>query len=153
MALPRHPVEASWLQLEPSGPGQVPLRCWWARPAQARPRGGVLVLPEVFGINGWVRSVAERLAGEGYAALAVPLFARTAPDLELGYGPEDLALGRRHKELTRTDQLLSDVSLAADWLQGQPGVRRAGREASRPGLCGLLLRGPCGPAGGRRCPR
>jgi carboxymethylenebutenolidase len=90
----------------------------------------VLVLPEVFGINGWIRSVAERLAGEGYTALAVPLYARTAPDLELGYGPEELALGRRHKELTRTDQLLSDVSLAADWLQG----RLASATARPPGL-------------------
>jgi len=110
---------ASWLQLEPRRPDQVPLRCWWARPADGPPRGGVLVLPEVFGINGWIRSVTQRLAEAGYAALAVPLVARTAPELELGYGPDDLALGRRHKELTRTDQLLSDVGLAADWLQQQ----------------------------------
>jgi len=30
------------------------------------------VLPEVFGVNSWVRSVAERLVGHGYAALAQP---------------------------------------------------------------------------------
>ncbi|KEF40659.1 MAG: dienelactone hydrolase [Cyanobium sp. CACIAM 14] len=112
-------MEAAWLPLEPRRPGQVPLRCWWARPAGRSPRAGVLVLPEVFGLNGWVRSVAERLAAEGYAALAMPLFARTAPDLELGYGPEELALGRSHKERTRTDQLLTDLALAADGLQDQ----------------------------------
>ena len=110
---------ASWLQIDPLRPDQVPLRCWWARPAGTPPRGGVLVLPEVFGINGWIRSVAQRLAEAGYAALAVPLYARTAPELELGYGPDDLALGRSHKERTRTDQLLADVALAADWLQQQ----------------------------------
>ncbi len=117
---------ASWLQLEPQRPEQVPLRCWWARPTGTPPRGGVLVLPEVFGINGWIRSVTQRLAEVGYAALAVPLYARTAPALELGYGPADLALGRHHKELTRADQLLSDVGLAADWLQQQLPVPAAG---------------------------
>jgi carboxymethylenebutenolidase len=88
----------------------------------------VLVLPEVFGLNGWIRGVAERLAAAGYGALAVPLFARTAPDLELGYGSDDLALGRSHKERTRTDQLLSDVGLAADWLRSQlpPGAAAPG---------------------------
>ncbi|WP_254944475.1 dienelactone hydrolase family protein [Cyanobium sp. AMD-g] len=117
---------ASWLQLEPQRPEQVPLRCWWARPTGTPPRGGVLVLPEVFGINGWIRSVTQRLAEAGYAALAVPLYARTAPELELGYGPADLALGRHHKELTRADQLLSDVGLAADWLQQQLPVPATG---------------------------
>jgi carboxymethylenebutenolidase len=84
------------------------------------------VLPEVFGINGWIRSVAQRLAGAGYAALAVPLYARTAPELELGYNPDDLALGRHHKDLTRTDQLLADVGLAVDWLQEQLPAPAAG---------------------------
>ena len=44
------------------------------------------MLLEVFGVNAWVRSVAGRLAAQGYLALAVPLFSRTAPDLELAYG-------------------------------------------------------------------
>ena len=117
---------AYWLQLDPQLPGQVSLRCWWARPAGDPPRGGVLVLPEVFGLNGWIRSVTQRLAEAGYAALAVPLYARTAPELELGYGPDDLALGRSHKERTRTDQLLADVGLAADWLQQQLPASAAG---------------------------
>ena len=76
-----------------------------------------IVLPEVFGVNGWVRSVADRLAAEGIPALALPLFARTAPDLELGYDMSDLALGRRHKDATTTAQILSDVSAAIAWLQ------------------------------------
>ena len=71
---------------------------WWARPAAGfRPRAAVLVLPEVFGVNGWVRSVAERLAGHGYAALALPIFSRTAPDLDVGYDAAGLTEGRRHR--------------------------------------------------------
>ncbi|WP_370631132.1 dienelactone hydrolase family protein [Synechococcus sp. MU1642] len=75
------------------------------------------MLPEVFGVNAWVRSVADRLAAKGYPALAVPLFARTAPDLELAYKTSDLAQGRRHKEATTADQILADVAAALTWFQ------------------------------------
>lgn len=43
----------------------------WAEAAD--PRGGVLVVHENKGLNDWVRSVAGRLAGVGYSALAVDL--------------------------------------------------------------------------------
>ncbi|MFZ0407661.1 MAG: dienelactone hydrolase family protein [Cyanobium sp.] len=96
----------------------MPLRAWLASPANdTLPRAGVLVLPEVFGINSWLRSVAGRLALQGYAALVVPLFARTAPDLELGYDQASLLEGRSHKDRTTTAELLLDVGLAADWLR------------------------------------
>ena len=75
------------------------------------------MLPEVFGVNAWVRSVADRLAAQGIPALAVPLFARTAPDLELAYKTSDLAQGRAHKDVTTAPQILSDVSAAVAWLQ------------------------------------
>ena len=115
-------VVADWHTLAAEGP-EPPLRCWWARPRDQAPRAAILVLPEVFGINGWVRSVAERLASQGYAALAMPLFARTAPDLELDYSAASLQEGRSHKERTRTDQLLLDCGRAVTWLQGQrPGL-------------------------------
>ncbi len=104
-----------------TGVAPTELRCWWARPGGPA-RAGVLVLPEVFGINGWIRTVADRLAGEGYSALAVPLVARTAPGLELGYGQADLAEGRGHKDRVSTPQLLADLDTAAGWLLGQaPG--------------------------------
>lgn len=96
--------------------GAVPLRCWLSLPADQPPRAGMLVLPEVFGINAWVRSVADRLAAAGYAALALPLFARTAPELELGYDAASLQLGRSHKECTEAASLLTDVEQAAAWL-------------------------------------
>jgi len=89
---------------------------WWARPAGS-PRAAVLVLPEVFGVNGWVRSVAERLAQEGYAALAITTFWRTAPQLAVPYDAAGLAEGRRHKDQVQADQLLSDVAAAAAWMQ------------------------------------
>ncbi len=105
--------------------GSVCLRCWWAEPQRIANdidsvsplKRAYIVLPEVFGVNAWVRSVADRLAANGYPALAVPLFARTAPGLELAYEPSDLAQGRRHKDATTTEQILSDVAAALDWLR------------------------------------
>ncbi|WP_320674923.1 dienelactone hydrolase family protein [Prochlorococcus sp. MIT 1341] len=49
--------------------------------------------------------------------MAIPLSARTAQELELGYSEEDLVEGRRHKELTTTEQILTDVSAAIEWLK------------------------------------
>nr|WP_244281345.1 dienelactone hydrolase family protein [Synechococcus sp. UW106] len=103
------------------------LRCWWVEPQGSESdiemdssiNRVYIVLPEVFGVNAWVRSVADRLAAHGYPALAVPLFARTAPDLELAYETSDLAQGRRHKDATTSDQILGDVATALSWLRAR----------------------------------
>ena len=44
------------------------------------------VLPESYGLNGWVRGVADRCSVAGVPVLAMQLFACTALELELGYG-------------------------------------------------------------------
>ena len=94
-------MEGRWVQIEQA---PVPLRCWWNNP-QKESKNVVLVLPEVFGINSWVRSVVDRLAEHGIPALAMPLFARTAPELDLGYTDDDWVEGRRHKEQTTAQQV------------------------------------------------
>tara|TARA_B100000214_G_scaffold35254_1_gene22236 strand:+ start:401 stop:571 length:171 start_codon:yes stop_codon:yes gene_type:complete len=43
----------------------------------------VLAPPEVFGINSWVRNVVDRFAKKGFPALAMPLFAKKAKELNL----------------------------------------------------------------------
>ena len=124
--------------------GPLRLRCWWAEPgiaandieSKSLTNRVFIVLPEVFGVNGWVRSVADRLAAHGHPALAVPLFARTAPDLELAYDASDLAEGRRHKDATTSEQILADVAAAVSWLRA-----RCPQTVIPCG--GLLLRGAC----------
>ena len=106
-------MAGDWVVIEE---GEVPLRCWWNDPNQNN-NNVALILPEVFGVNSWVRSVVDRLAGHGFAALAMPLFARTAPLLDLGYSEEDLVEGRRHKKITTTENILTDASAAITWLR------------------------------------
>jgi len=110
------PEIGRWVTLPPREEGQVPLVSWFALPPQGPPRAALLVLPEVFGVNAWLRSVAGRLALAGYAALALPLFSRTAPRLELGYDEAALREGRSHKDRTTSEDLVADLTLAADWL-------------------------------------
>jgi carboxymethylenebutenolidase len=115
------PCHSSWIEPLPR------VRCWWALPADtaglpSQPRAAVLVLPEVFGVNAWVRSVADRLAAAGYAALAWPIFWRTAPDLEAGYDDAGLAAGRMHRDLLSAADFLADARAAVAWLKAQPAL-------------------------------
>ena len=48
-------------------------RAWEALP-EGTPRGGLVVIQEIFGVNEHMRSVAERFAAEGYAVLAPSFF-------------------------------------------------------------------------------
>ena len=126
-------VEAAWVVLPPA-PSEPELRCWFARPSPPQLcRGAVLVLPEVFGLNSWVRALVERLAAAGYAALALPIFARTAPALELGYDPAALAVGRQHRDQVTAAGVLADARRAIAWLQQQPG--QSGKSVACVGFC------------------
>jgi carboxymethylenebutenolidase len=64
---------------------------WLARP-EGRPRAGLVVLQEIFGVNGHIRRVTEDFAAAGYLALAPALFDRVRPAVELGY--DELPAGR-----------------------------------------------------------
>ena len=48
-------------------------------------RGGIVVIQEIFGVNGHIRSVADGYAAQGYSVIAPQLYDRSAPDIELGY--------------------------------------------------------------------
>ncbi len=116
-----------------AGGAAVRLRCWWARPVGQAPRAVVIVLPEVFGVNGWVRSFADRLAAAGYAALALHTMARTAPDLELDYDAAGLELGRQHRDAVTAAGFLDDLTASVAWIRAQPDL--AGLPIGCVGFC------------------
>ena len=94
--------------------GDLPLRSWWVDSGNEC-KFISIVLPEVFGINNWIRNFSEKLAEQNVTVLALPLYGRTAPNLDLGYSEEDLKLGRHHKNLTTFKNIIEDVSAAINW--------------------------------------
>jgi len=96
--------------------GDLPLRSWWIDSGSDSEFISI-VLPEVFGINHWIRSFSEKLAKQNVPVLALPLYGRTAPKLDLAYSEEDLKLGRQHKNLTTLKNIIKDVSAAINWLK------------------------------------
>ena len=96
--------------------GDLPLRSWWVD-AVNECKYVSIVLPEIFGINSWIKSFSEKLAQQNVPVLALPLYGRTAPNLDLAYSEEDLKLGRHHKNLTTLENIIEDVSAAINWVK------------------------------------
>jgi len=65
----------------------------WLAAAPHRPRGAVLVIQEIFGINSHIRRVTDEFAAAGYTAIAPALFDRVRRGIELGYTPQDMQQG------------------------------------------------------------
>ena len=98
-------------------------QAWLAGPSGA-PRGAVVVLQEIFGLNSHIRSVADRFAADGYLAIAPALFDRVRRDLELGYTPADVEEGRGTMRQLTQDKVSLDVRAAINV------VKHAGRVAA-----------------------
>tara|TARA_B100000161_G_scaffold34061_1_gene20182 strand:+ start:463 stop:1179 length:717 start_codon:yes stop_codon:yes gene_type:complete len=110
--------------------GDLPLRSWWIDSGDTCKYVSI-VLPEVFGINNWIRSFSEKLAAQNLTVLALPLYGRTAPNLDLGYSEDDLKLGRHHKNLTTIKNIIEDVSAAINWVK----EKYPGKKISIIGFC------------------
>jgi carboxymethylenebutenolidase len=78
----------------------------------AKPRGAVVVLQEIFGVNSHIRAVTDGFAAEGYTAIAPALFDRIRRGIELGYGPEDRTQAIGYMQQLKTDDTLKDVGAA-----------------------------------------
>jgi carboxymethylenebutenolidase len=72
----------------PAGDGTGTFRGYLALPASGR-GPGIVLCQEIFGINDYVREVADLYAEEGYVVLAPDLFWRQEPNVDLGYSPEE----------------------------------------------------------------
>ena len=79
---------AEWIELK-AADGHA-LKAWRAAPA-GKPKGAIVVVMEIFGVNHPIRDVTERFAREGYLAIAPAMFDRYQRDFDVGYGPDDMA--------------------------------------------------------------
>ena len=94
-----------------------------ARPTEAGPHAAVLVYMEIFGINSHIRDVTERVAREGYVALAPDYFHRTGPGADLGYDDAGFAEGMKLLNALVADEMIGDARAAIDFLRGRSDVR------------------------------
>ncbi len=79
------------------------------------PRGGVVIIQEIFGVNAHIREVADDYAAAGYAAYAPALFDRAERDVELDYDAAGMSRGRElaFNALARED-VLRDVQATVE---------------------------------------
>lgn len=93
-----------------------------ARPAGSASLPGVLVFMEIFGINSHIRDVTERIAAEGYVALAPDYFHRTGAGVEYGYDDEGMAKGMALLGQLVADEMIADAKAALASLRGRSDV-------------------------------
>lgn len=101
----------------------APMGGYLARPDGEGPFPAVIVYMEIFGINGHIRDVTERVAREGYLALAPDYFHRTGPGVEYGYDDEGMAKGMALLGRLDADEMVADARATLAWLRDRPDVR------------------------------
>ena len=87
------------------------LSAYRAEPA-GKPKGGLIVIMEIFGVNSHIRSVADGYAADGYLAVAPAMFDRVQHNVEIGYTPADIEVGRGLMQKMKLDDAIKDVAAA-----------------------------------------
>ena len=87
------------------------LAAYEARPDKS-PRGGIVLLQEIFGITGYIRRVCEGYAGHGYHVAAPALFDRIRPGIEVTDSKEDAVTGRDLRSKIPWEKTFADFSAA-----------------------------------------
>ena len=96
-----------------------------AKPS-GKPRGGLVVIQEIFGVNPHIRWVADGYAADGYHVLAPAVFDRAEPNVELGYDKEGVDRGRGLRGKITTDAMLLDIAATVEALKGAGKVGLVG---------------------------
>jgi carboxymethylenebutenolidase len=88
----------------------------YEQPPKGKPRGGIVVLQEIFGVNEHVRSVADGYAADGYRVIAPAIFDRAEAGVELGYDAPGMERGRNLRAAIKPEHTIADVAAAVAWL-------------------------------------
>ncbi|AOI90453.1 dienelactone hydrolase family protein [Burkholderia pseudomultivorans] len=81
---------------------------------------GLVLLQEIFGVNGYMKSMADRFAEEGYVVLVPDLFWRIKPGVVLAYDGDDLATALAYNEQLDLDLAVADIAATLDALRAVP---------------------------------
>jgi carboxymethylenebutenolidase len=75
-------------------------------------KGALVVVQEIFGINGQIRRTVDHFAEQGYVTIAPALFDRVEKGIELGYNETDFGIGRETRGKITDDWIIADVGAA-----------------------------------------
>ncbi len=92
----------------------IEISAYVAKPA-GKPRGGIVVLQEIFGVNSHIRSVSDLYASHGYLAVAPALFDRAESGFEVGYTPDDAQKGMALVSQVKREKSMLDIAAAINF--------------------------------------
>jgi carboxymethylenebutenolidase len=78
------------------------------------PKGAVVVVQDLYGINSQIREIADQFAASGYLAIAPSLFDSVRTDVALGYDQKGLAEGLDLTQQVGTERAIGDIQEAVD---------------------------------------
>lgn len=93
---------------------------------QGKPKGALVVIQEIFGVNSHMRGATDEFARQGYLAVCPALFDRAKKKVELGYTPQDIEAGRDLRAAVGWDNPIKDVRAAMKQVQGAGKVGTVG---------------------------
>jgi carboxymethylenebutenolidase len=92
---------------------------------QGKPRGAVVVIQEIFGVNSHIKGIADGYAKDGWLAIAPAMFDRLQRGYDTGYSQPEIQAGIA-------------VMQKLDWKQTMLDVEAALAEAKKAGKVGIV---------------
>ena len=95
------------------------------------PRGGIVVIQEIMGVNHHIRAMTDLYAAQGYLAVAPALFDRAEPGYDAGYDGPSIQRGMAVAGQIDRTKMVVDAGAAIDYV----------RSAGKVGIIGYCLGG------------
>ena len=102
--------------------GHAPLRTWVVHPERRDKAGVVIVLHEIFGLTDWIRAITDRLAADGFIAVAPDLLSGLGPD---GGGTESTSSRDEVVQLVRKltpQETAARIAAVREWARRLPST-------------------------------
>lgn len=96
-----------------------------------KPRGSLVVIQEIFGVNSHIRAVVDSYAADGYLVVAPALFDRDRRNYETGYTQADIQAGVAIMQGLKWDNTLADIAATVE----------SARSAGKVGIVGYCYGG------------
>ena len=98
-----------------------------------KPKGALIVVMEIFGVNSHIRRVTDEFAGDGYLSIAPAFFDRVQRGLDVGYSQADIEFARPLMQKMKLDDAVKDVTASLNVV----------KSAGKVGIVGYCWGGTC----------